>query len=313
MGIADEQLIDPTVSWEKSYKVWLYISAVIWLLVMVLLVWFSFKYRRRQAGRNVDGAYIPGNVGLEILWTAIPTVIVILLAAQTWGVFEKLRAVPEGAYEVKVEGYQFGFDMIYPVEGLKTINELVVPEGPVKLILESRDVVHGLYLPDYKTKEDMIPGRKTYVYFLAKPTDAGKKLPIYCTEYCGTKHSLMLATLEVKKKEDFEKWIASKTQALASASPEEKGKELIKQCTGCHSITGEASFGPSLKGIIGSQRALQDGTNVLADEAYVKESVRNPNAKIVKGFSADMMPPYPESTLADTDLAAIIAYLNTLK
>lgn len=316
LGIAEEILEDPAKAWERGYQLWLYISVVIWLTVMIPLIWFSFKYKRKKPTRDVDGEYIKGNAGLEILWTAIPTIIVIVLAVQTWTVFDKLRRVPEDAYTVKVEGYQFGFDMNYPEEGtddkgdsiIKTTNELIVPQGPVRVMLTSRDVIHSFYVPHFKTKEDMIPGRWTYIYMLAK--DPGT-YPVYCAEYCGASHSLMLAKVIVKPKEDFKQWASSKTKAAAMQTPEQRGAELIKACLGCHNVTGEpGGIGPSLKGIVGHQTEFEDGTSAVVDEAYLKESIVNPNAKIVKGYPA-AMPPY--ASMPESDINAIISYLKTLK
>ncbi len=231
----------------------------------------------------------------------------VFLAAQTWSVFNKISVVPKSAYELKVVGYQFGFDMIYP-EGIKTVNKLVLPEGPVKLLLTSRDVVHSFYIPAFKNKMDMIPGRTTYMYVLARPG----KYKAYCAEYCGTRHSLMLADVEVKSKEEFQQWVQSKLAEAAVVSPVKKGEELVKMCTGCHSLTGEKAFGPTFKGIFGRQTELEDGTTVMVDEDYLKESIRNSNAKVVKGFPA-AMPSYGPDQLTDKDIEAIIEYLKTLK
>lgn len=316
LGIAEEHLSDPAVAWDKGYKLWLYISAVIWLIVMIPLIWFSFKYRRKKPTRDVDGEYIHGSTGLEVLWTAIPTIIVIVLAVQTWTVYDKLRRVPENAYTVKAEGYQFGFNMSYPEEGtddkgdaiIKTTNELVVPQGPVRVMLTSRDVIHNFYVPHFRTKEDMIPGRWTYIYFIAKEPGT---YPVYCAEYCGDSHSLMLAKVTVKSKKDFKQWASSEAEAAAKQTPEERGAELIKGCVGCHNVTGDpGGFGPTLKGIIGRQVEFEDGTTTVADEEYIKESLVKPNAKIVKGYRA-AMPPY--ETMPESDINAIISYLKTLE
>lgn len=319
---------DPVESWQKGFMLWWYISFVIWAGVTIALVYLIFKYRKKSPGREVDGEYIHGNIGLEILWTAIPTVIVILLAAQTWSVFNQLRNPPADAYEIEVKGYSYGFDYIYnyDLEGnllpekiqTGTPNDiLVVPKGPVKLLLGTRpgEVVHSFYLPQFKNKEDMIPGRTTFLYFLAKEENVGNTYPIYCAEYCGTRHSAMLSKVEVKSKEDFKKWVSEqqlvKAEA-AAASPLERGESLFKaQCNMCHSITGDPGVGPTLKGLFGMERTFEDGSTAVADEAYVKESLRNPGAKIVKGFGK--MPAYSEDTLSEDDVNGIIEYLKTIK
>lgn len=321
--------VDPVKTWEFGYKLWLYISAVIWAGVTIALIYFIFKYKKKSPGRDVDGEYIHGNIGLEILWTAIPTVIVILLAAQTWAVFNELRSPPDDAYEISVTGYQFGFDYVYNYDlegkllpqaikkGTPT-DKLVVPEGPVKLLLGTRagDVVHSFYIPVFKTKEDMIPGRKTYIYFLAKEEQIGKTFPIYCAEYCGTRHSLMLSDIEVKSKDEFKEWVSKQAMAVAEAaqaSPLERGKKLVgSQCIGCHNITGEpGGYAPTLKGVFGKEREFEDGTTAVADEAYIKESIRAGDAKIVKGYPK--MSNFPPESISDEEVNAIIEYLKTVK
>jgi cytochrome c oxidase subunit 2 len=323
-------LADPAESWELGFRLWFYISFVIWAGVTAALIIFIIKYKKKSPGRNVDGEYIHGNTGLEILWTAVPTVIVILLAAQTWKAFDELRSPPEDAYEINVTGYQFGFDYVYNynLEGkllkqpIKLVSnnkdKLVIPEGPVKLILGTRpgDVVHSFYVPEFKTKEDMIPGRKTYIYLLARKEHVGNTYPVYCAEYCGTRHSLMLSNVEVKSKNDFTQWINKQTAAIAEAaqaSPVERGEKLVKsQCIGCHNITGApGGYGPSLKGIFGSKVELEDGTTVTADAAYIKESIRQGGMKVVKGYPK--MSNFPPESISDEDVDAIIEYLKTVK
>lgn len=321
--------VDPAKTWELGFHLWLYISAVIWAGVTIALIYFIFKYKKKSKGRDVDGEYIHGNIGLEILWTAIPTVIVILLAAQTWATFNELRSPPEDAYEINVTGYQFGFDYVYnyDLEG-KLLpqaikkgtpdDKLVVPVGPVKLLLGTRpgDVVHSFYVPEFKTKEDMIPGRKTYIYFLAKKEHVGKTFPVYCAEYCGTRHSLMRSAVVVKSKDDFKEWVNKQIVAVAEAaqeSPIERGKKLVgSQCIGCHNITGApGGYGPTLKGIFGKEEEFEDGTTAVVDEAYIKESIRTGGAKIVKGYPK--MSSFPPESISDKDVNAIIEYLKTVK
>lgn len=293
---------DPAKGWADHFNTWFVISAGIWLIVTVPLVYFIFRYRRKRA--EEEGADIHGNTLLEIVWTAIPLVIVILLGVQTWALYTDYRDVPQNAYEVKIEGYQYGYDITYP-EGIKTVNELRVPVGPVKTILTSRDVIHTFSIPKYRVKEDMIPGRMTYMWFNAKEPG---EYPVFCSELCGPGHSLMLAKVIAMKKEDFDAWVA-KQKTPTAASLEERGKELVKPCIGCHTITGEPGAGPTFKGIFGKETVLADGTKVKVDDAYIKESLLDPKKKVTKGYPA-IMPPY---TMSDEEIKAMVAYLKTVK
>jgi cytochrome c oxidase subunit 2 len=302
-GAADP---DPAKGWDAHFKLWAIISAIVWLSVTVPMVYFVVKYKRKRP--DEEGADIHGNTLLEIAWTVVPLIIIILLGTQSWALYRDYRAVPKNAYEVRIEGYQFAFDITYP-EGIKTVNELRIPVGtPIKVILSSRDVIHTYSVPKFRVKEDMIPGRTTYMWFKA---DEPGEYPAYCSEYCGTAHSLMLGKVIAMKKEDFQAWVEQHKAAAASMSPEAKGEKLVKDlgCTGCHSLAGEKMAGTTFKGIFERETALADGAKVKADEAYLKESLTNPKAKVVQGF-APTMPPY---MLNEEDMNAVVAYLKTVK
>lgn len=300
-----DAVADPAKSWDKHYTLWLQVSAVIWVFVTVLLLYIIFKFKRKKPDQV--GEYIEGNLLLEIMWTVIPAIIIIMLGAQSWALFNEFRNVPAGAYEVNVEGFQYGYEIKYN-EGIKTLNELVVPTGPVKLTMTSRDVVHNFSLPDYRIREDMVPGRTTYLWFNAVKPGEHK---VWCAELCGTGHYLMMARVVVKSKEDFAAWIAEHKSGAANASPLEQGKTLVEGsgCAACHSLTGEAGAGPSLKGIFGRAVQFEDGASITSDETYIKQSITDPKVKVVKGFQS-MMQPY---TMTEAELDSVVEYLKTVK
>ncbi len=299
------EAVDPAESWQKHYNLWFIISIIIWLTVTVPLVYFVFRYKKKR--EDEDGAYIEGSTFLEITWTGIPIIITIVLGVQSWALFNQYRKVPQDAYEVRVEGFQYGYEMIYS-EGIKTLNELRVPVGPVKLSMISKDVIHNFAIPKYKVREDMIPGRMTYQWFLAK--EPGEHM-VYCAELCGPGHSQMLAKVIVMEKNDFNSWVESYKIESSALSPEERGKNLVKNlgCTSCHSLDGEEIAGASFKGYYGGASILEDGSTVTVDDAYIEESIKNPKAKVVKGYDPFMQP----YSLPDEDIKAITAYLKTLK
>lgn len=196
---AEGKAYDPVKSWQNHYNLYFILMAFVWLVVTIPLVYFSFKYRRKKPKK--DGAYIEGNTLLELIWTIVPLVIVLLLGVQTWAVYKDYREVPRDAYEINVAGFMWGWNVTYP-EGIKMKNELRVPVGtPVKVSLSSKDVLHAFYIPEYRVQEEAIPGRTTYFWF--RPSKAGQ-YSAYCTEFCGTGHSLMLAKVTAMEKNDLQ-------------------------------------------------------------------------------------------------------------
>lgn len=301
-----EKVPDPARSWNHHFNLYFWIAAAFWFFVTVLLIYFSLRYKRKKG--QGDGAYIEGNTLLEIIWTIVPLVIILLLGVQTWAVYKEYRAVPKDAYEVNIEGFMWGWNVTYP-EGLKTTNELRVPVGqPVKVNLTSKDVLHAFFIPEYRVQEEAIPGRTTYFWF--RPTKVGETRA-YCTEFCGNGHSLMLAKVIAMEKDEFSSWIKKQSEGMALLTPVEKGKKLVTDlgCLGCHTITGEKSSGPTLKGVYGRETVLADGRVVKADDEYLGHALETPNRDVVKGY-APIMPPYKLST---DDEHAIVEYLKTLK
>ncbi|MEO5357713.1 MAG: cytochrome c oxidase subunit II [Nitrospirae bacterium YQR-1] len=304
--MAKERISDPAKGWDNHYNLWLVISIIIYLIVTIPLIYFSLRYRRKKD--NETGAYIEGNVGLEITWTVVPFIIIALIGVHSWALFNDYRNVPKDIFEAKAIGQSFSFEMISP-EGIKTLNELRVPVGPVKVLLNSKDVIHNFAVPHFRVREDMVPGRETYLWFNAK--DPGE-YEVFCAEYCGVGHSKMLGKVIVLKREDYDAWVKLNTAAeSAPLPPEEKGKKLVESlgCTGCHTVTGDKSAGPTFKGLFGSKIACTDGTEVVADEMFIKEKVKNPQAKVDKNYTLMMQP----NSLMDEELNAIVAYVKTLK
>jgi len=287
------------------------IAGFFFILTQTLLITFAVRYRRKKGEPPAETPYITGNHMLEIVWIVIPTLLLVAIFGYGLTIFLKMRTPIPGATEVQVTATQFQWSFKYP-DGRTSSNELRLALGqPVKLTMTSRDVIHGLFIPDYRQKQDVLPGSYTYLWLLPKKTGT---FDIYCTQYCGTGHSLMRARLIVMTQPEYQSWqqAAQKKQAGA-VSPVEKGEELFESsgCAGCHTIDGTPKVGPTLKGIYNSTVQLADGTTVKADDNYLKDYILNPNVKVVKGFQP-IMPSF-KGTLKDEDVEAIVAYLKTLK
>ena len=289
----------------------LVIAGFFFILTQGLLIYFAVRYRRKK-GEQVPTPYITGNQALEIVWIVIPSLLLVGIFAYGLVVFLRMRTPLPGAVEVQVTASQFQWSFKYP-DGRTSANELRLALGkPVKLIMTSRDVIHGFFIPDYRQKQDVLPGRYTYLWLLPKRVGT---FDIYCSQYCGTGHSLMRGTLIVMPQAEYQSWEQGEQKKLQAGtqSPAGKGKALFESagCPGCHSIDGSAKVGPTLKGLFGSKVELADGKAVQADEEYLRESIVDPNAKVVKGFQP-IMPTF-KATLKDEEVAAVVAYLKTLK
>ncbi|MGA7103745.1 MAG: cytochrome c oxidase subunit II [Candidatus Deferrimicrobiaceae bacterium] len=278
------------------------------LLVEGLLIYFAIRYRKRKGAEPAETPDIRGNLFLETVWILIPTIVVASFFYYGYMVFRDIRTPSPGATDIHAVGRQWLFEFRYP-DGRLSINELRVPAGrPVKLILTSDDVIHSFYVPDYRLKQDMVPGQYTTLYL--HPDKEGT-YPILCAEYCGVGHSTMRADLIVMEPGAYAAW--RETQAAPSSlSLAEQGRALVEKsgCLGCHALEGKEKIGPNFGKSFGRKVLLADGTSVTGDEEYLRESIYDPKAKVVKGYPA-VMPTFKES-LSPDDVGAIIAYLKSL-
>jgi cytochrome c oxidase subunit II len=285
------------------------ITSIILLIgITVAIIFFSWKYRRKSD--NDVTPVITHNSKLEITWSVIPLILVMIVFGWGFTGYLNLTTAPDDAYEIRVVGKSWLWEFHYET-GYVSVNELHVPvDRPVKLVMSSDDVLHSFYIPDFRVKMDVLPNRYTSVWFEAIET--GESV-IYCAEYCGSAHSNMLATTHVHSAEDFETWLETAASADDDLEPAELGEQLVTRnaCDTCHSTDGSIRQGPSFQGLWGSESEMQDGEVVTVDENYVRESILEPNARITAGFDP-VMPSY-SGTLSDRQIDAIIEYLKTLQ
>jgi cytochrome c oxidase subunit 2 len=284
-------------------------------LIFVPLIYSLVVFRRRK-GDTSEGMHFEGNTRLELLWTSVPLVVVVIFSViGAANLSDTIRKNPS-AMIVKVTGIQWSWRFEYPpdpVTGVSVItDELHLTVGkPVLLQMTSNDVIHSFWVPEFRVKQDLVPGRITQLSIT--PTREGDYV-VRCAELCGTSHAYMEKPVIVSTRADFDAWYAEQLQASAqlAGTPEGKGQLLVTQngCGACHSINGAAGIGPTWSGLFGSEVNLSDGTTVIADEAYIAESIREPQAKIVKGFESQQMVRY---SFTDDEIAALVAYIKTLK
>jgi cytochrome c oxidase subunit 2 len=279
------------------------VAAFFSLLIAFLIVLFAVKYRRRYDDQI--GAAIHGSLALELLWTFVPLGITMLMFV--WGakVFFDLYRPPAGAMEIFVVGKQWMWKVQH-MGGQREINELHVPVGrPVKLIMGSEDVLHSYYIPAFRVKADVIPGRYNTMWFTANKPG---QYQLFCAEYCGTKHSGMLGRIVAMEPSDFQAWLGG---GRAEDSPAAAGAKLFQSlvCNTCH-MGDTQGRGPVLTGVYGKPVQLQSGGTVIADDAYIRESIVNPQAKIVAGFQP-IMPTF-QGLVTEEQLLQLIAYIRSL-
>lgn len=283
-------------------------SAIFLVGITFAIVYFAWKYRRKS--ENDVTPVISHNSKLEITWSVIPLILVMIVFGWGFTGYMNLNTSPDDAYEVRVVARSWSWEFRYP-NGFVSPNELHVPANrPVKLVMSSNDVIHSFYVPDFRVKKDVLPNRYTSVWFEAN--EAGES-HIFCTEYCGRAHSDMIAKTIVHSEEDFETWLETAGSADDDLPPEELGELLVQRnaCDTCHSVDGSENQGPTFQGSWGSERELENGETVTVDENYVRESILEPNAKVVAGF--DPVMPTFSGSLDDDQIDAIIEYLKTLQ
>jgi cytochrome c oxidase subunit 2 len=280
------------------------VSAFFVVLVAALVVIFAIKFRRRHD--HEVGADIHGSLALELTWTFIPFVLSMVMFVWGADLFFRLARPPADAMEIFVVGKQWMWKVQHP-EGVREINELHVPVGRnIRLTLGSEDVIHDYSIPAFRVKMDVVPGKLTTMWFQA--TKPGT-YHLFCAEYCGTKHSGMIGTVTAMAPQDYEAWLAG---GRSSGTPAQNGERLFADlaCITCHKqdATGR---GPSLHGVFGTRVALANGSVVTADDNYLRESIMNPQAKVVAGFQP-IMPPF-QGMVSEENLLQLIAYIKTLK
>lgn len=295
----NSQIFSAAAEVDRAFLIILGFSVFILILITVLMVFFLWRYNHK---RHPVPSGSEGSVFLEIMWTALPTVIVLGLFWTGWTSFKAMRNIPDDALAVEVEGRMWSWKFTYP--GGRTDPDLIVPvDTPVRLIMTTRDVIHSFYIPALRLKWDTVPGMTTEAWFESSQTG---EFDIFCAEYCGLKHADMMSMLKVLSQEEYEAWVKA---------PEKRkvGLAVLKEygCIDCHSLDGSEELGPTFRGLGGSNRlvVLPDGSEkeVVADSDYLRRAILAPSDEIVKDWD-DMMISY-EGDVSEEDLNAMVTYL----
>jgi cytochrome c oxidase subunit 2 len=283
------------------------ITALFAIIVVVCVTFFAIKYRD-HTGDKV-GAPITGSVPLELGWSLIPFFISIGIFVWASVVFFHIVRAPDQTLEIYSTGKRWMWRFQH-IDGQREINELHVPVGrAVRVVFTSEDVLHDLFIPAFRVKADAVPGRYSAIWFEA--TKVGE-YHLFCAEYCGTKHSGMIGTVYVMEPADYQTWLAGDGSISGGGSMAERGAQLFTQlgCVTCHLGDGSGR-GPSLVGVFGSTVTLDNGTKVVADESYLRESILTSQAKTVAGYQ-QLMPTF-QGLVNENDVASLIEYIKSMQ
>jgi len=286
------------------------ICVVLLSVIIALTLYFAFRYR---SGHHPEAAAIHGSLVLETGWTIGAVIIVLVMFALGLGVYASVKHGASGAYEIKARARMWSWSFEYP-DGRES-GELRLAVGrPVKLSLISDDVIHSLYVPAFRVKQDAVPGAVNHIWFTPDRMGA---YDLFCTEYCGLGHSHMLTRAVVMGEKEFEEWgledkAAAGTGQAGGLAARGEALAQSKGCAGCHSVDGSALVGPSWKGIFGHTVVVGTGgrkREITVDEGYIRRSIKEPGADVVEGYPAIM----PDLGLTEAEIEAVTAYIKTLR
>ncbi|HAH23863.1 MAG TPA: cytochrome c oxidase subunit II [Prolixibacteraceae bacterium] len=297
---------------DNTFMLILGISFFFLIGLTLTMLYFVYKYNKKKHPVAVQ---IKGSATLEVIWTVIPVILVLVMFYYGWSGWTPMIHPPKDTFNIKVVARMWNFTFEY--ENGKKTDTLFVPQNKaVKLSLNSMDVVHGFYVPAFRIKNDIVPGREKMSWFI--PQVAGN-FDLFCSEYCGMNHSYMITMVKVLPQEQFNSWYIDTTKKVAAniESPTANGQRIMKNigCFACHTTDGTKLVGPSFKGIYGNPVTVVTGGkehDVKVDDEYIKRSIYDPNADVVKGFNQGLMQPY-KGQLSDADVAQITEYIKSLK
>ncbi|GAB1405695.1 MAG: cytochrome c oxidase subunit II [Lentimicrobiaceae bacterium] len=300
---------------DDAFLVVIGISVLFLVGITGVMLWFVYRYNKK---RNPVPTQIHGSNTLEIVWTVIPTLLVLGMFYYGWAGYQPMIKAPADSMNVKATARMWSWLFEYD-NGIKTDTLYIPKDRAVVLDMVSPDVIHSLYIPAFRVKEDIVPGKENKMWFIGKKEGSYE---LFCAEYCGLSHSYMFTEVKVLPEDEFDAWYAHMAENTVADStkpvvPGAKGKQLVQVngCIACHSLDGSKLIGPSFKGVYGHKVAVVTNgkeREITADDEYLKRSIYDPNADVVKGYVQGQMISYKDQ-LSDDEVAEIIEYLKTLK
>ncbi|HET6432786.1 cytochrome c oxidase subunit II [Dyella sp.] len=301
IGFAPPQASSFAPRIDMLFNAMLVLCSIVALGVFVVMIWFCIKYRRGSPAER--GQRESSNLTVELSWTLIPFLMFCGLFGWSLYLWDGLRTPPHDASTVYVVGKQWMWKIQHP-GGQREIDQLHLPLGvPTRLVMTSQDVIHSFYVPAFRIKQDLLPGRYTQMWFT--PTETGT-FDLMCAEFCGTDHAAMRGEVVVMRPDDYARWMQSHAQVGLA----ERGEMLFRRfgCSGCHG-SGATVHAPDLDGIYGTTVALTDGSVATVDDRYLHDSIMLPKSQVVAGY-APIMPSY-ENRIGEEDVLALLAYIKS--
>jgi cytochrome c oxidase subunit 2 len=298
-------------SFNTSFYFIVGVSLLLLVGLTAAMIYFIFRYNKKK---NPVATQIEGSMILEVTWTVIPIILSLVMFYVGWEGWKPTTKPPKDAMNVTCVARMWNFLFVY--ENGKQSPDLIIPVNTaIRINMVSVDVIHSLFIPEFRVKSDIVPGRNKFMWFLSPRVD---KYKIFCAEYCGLQHSYMHATVDVMTKEKFDKWYAESAKPViaAGAAPGAVGEAIMKAqgCFACHTTDGSKLIGPSYLNLFGSQQVVvRDGKEmtITVDAAYVRESILEPGADVTKGYPNGLMQSY-RNTVSDDDINKIVEFLKTL-
>ncbi len=278
---------------DNMFNVYFWLISFFFTLIMVFMLYSAVVFRRKP-GDTTDAAHIHGNIVLEIIWTVVPVLIAITLGIWGLSTFNDLVSAKEGEIVIEVTGQQWSWSFSYPEQDGITSGELVLPVNqPILFEMQSNDVLHSFWVPEFRVKQDLVPGQVTTLHI--EPTEIGD-YKLRCAEICGFDHTNMIADVRVVSQADFDAWVvdAQDIPVYAELTPEDRGEIWYSNgdgfgCQACHTVDGAVGAGPTWQGLYLREESLDDGSTVTADDAFLRQSITDPNIQITEGFNANVM------------------------
>jgi cytochrome c oxidase subunit 2 len=298
---------------DNVYSFLIWTCSILFLLVVGPAAWFCIKYRRRHENQ-LALTQKDHNVSLEVAWTLLPCIYLAVLFVWGFSTFLDLYTPPLGSKQLHVIGQKWNWSVSYPDDDLSVAGQGAVIglelNKPVELRMSSQDVIHSFYIPNFRVKQDVVPGRYTTLWF--EPTEVGE-FPVLCAEYCGDQHSSMLAKIKVMASEDYRDWVEKAKGAGSNLPPKERGAKLYEKmgCNACHALDSSVKIGPGFHGIYGKKQELTDGRVVTVNDDYIRKKILQPGQEVAKGF-APVMPSF-QGRLKNEELDALVEFIKSLK
>ena len=311
VGLLPVQASRQAVAIDNLFNQHFKVISFLFALVVVFLL-YSVVVFRRKPGETGDGDHFEGHTGLEIAWTIFPLAAVLYFAYIGAQALADTRRQDPNALVVNVTASQWSWAFAYPDSGVTSTDLHLPVNRQVLLKLSSTDVIHSFWVPEFRVKQDALPGDELVKELRVTPSLAGT-YKVRCAELCGRQHAYMESLVIVEEPAVFDAWIAQESQI--SADPVERGQKWASQfaCVACHSVDGSPLVGPTWKGLYGNEEALADGTTVTVDDAYLSKSIVDPNAQVVQGFSPGVMPQDFGQRLSEEQIVDLIEYIKSLK